>query len=296
MSEESLNQTIRDFFDVRYALPGWVFIIFSLLWNRQIANLLLGNLLALLGIFVAGIPVGYILCQIWYSLFYIKNNKDHLKLLDDYGVKKDLLIRRTVCDYIFNLYVDNKLKAYINRRWAFINILGSSVVSLIIATIFGWLCATYVTPKESPSYYFSLWIFGFIFLILFIKGYVNILQEYEKMNVIIVNSILASGNKRHSILNVIRKSGYLIEKTNGVNETKNEKINDKSKKGYGWRDFSYRGYRIHEIILVLIYLFIPLIVCVIINKNGSQNFSSLWRLFYSLFEKMNYPTGILEVS
>lgn len=45
MSNESINQTIRDFFDVRYALPGWVFIIFSLLWNPQIAIHLLNKML-----------------------------------------------------------------------------------------------------------------------------------------------------------------------------------------------------------------------------------------------------------
>jgi hypothetical protein len=272
MSEESVNETIRDFFDVRYALPGWVFIIFSLLWNRQIANILLGNLLSILGIFVAGVPIGYILSQIWYSLFYIKNNKDHLKLLDNYNVKIDLLTRRTVCDYIFNKYVDKEIKLPIIRRWTLINMLGSSVISLTVATLFGWLSAAYVMPKESPSYYFSLWIFGLILLILLIKGYVNILQEYEKMNVIAINSVLNDTFKEYSIQKVIRKSGYL--NNNEVEKCYLKRIiSNLFNKLNIVREKNCRGYRLHELVLIIFYILIPWIVSFLLNKNGYLDYS-----------------------
>ena len=116
----------RSFFDLRYAVPGFTFLLFLVLILRveflSFLRLfttpdtsLVGFSLGLLTL-MSGSVIGFLISQIWYAYYNCcykkKYLKESFKILDGLGVKEDLT---TVIDYIVHTLDgrDKGLKDYI---------------------------------------------------------------------------------------------------------------------------------------------------------------------------------------
>lgn len=149
------NMPPRSFFNFRYAVPGFTFLLFFVLILSSIVRSflqlltctttqveLVGFLLGLLTL-LSGAAIGFLVSQFWYVIYnrYYKEQvylKEAFGILEVLGVKKDLT---TVIDYILHKLDDKDkgLKDYIDRRYDLFNLLGSTMSSIILVLFFYFL-------------------------------------------------------------------------------------------------------------------------------------------------------------
>ena len=152
----------RTFFNMRYAYPGYTFLLFlGLLSYDKISTIIttssnlwstiIGFLLVL-----SGAPIGFLLSQIWYLLIGLI-----LKTDSDPFIEKNYIVFKNQEKGIGN---------YIIRRGDILNTLGSTIVSIILSCVFAYFLYGY-----NINWYI---IAGGIILIIFC--YVNIKRIYNE--------------------------------------------------------------------------------------------------------------------
>ena len=160
----------RSLFAVRYAFPGYTFLLFViLLCCEQIPNFLDVTQFGLLYAFFAfvyllsGAPIGYFITQPWYIYFhhikkgyfwnghFKKRKKKYIEYICD-EIDKDIQINDNnpdnavvILDYLYNGSEDKKyLSSYLTRRWDLYHVMGSTEGSILFGIIFGILFKLYL--------------------------------------------------------------------------------------------------------------------------------------------------------
>lgn len=147
----------RMFFTLRYALPGYIFLLAVVSMNWTILCSLffseeLGAMFTALFVFLyllSGSAIGFLVSQLWYTFF-------NYRLFGKYGVlpevtkilrdrykkslKKEIDVHKLhlYSDYIQRLHVDKEMLMYAERRWDLIHLFGSTIFSLPIGLLIGF--------------------------------------------------------------------------------------------------------------------------------------------------------------
>ena len=211
----------RDFFTLRYALPGYTFILIMVLvaYPRLIELFPLSEPsldLTLVSAFVAfftllsGGAIGFLVSQFWYalhnsifhSLFLRKTRK---MLRDKFKLKENAHREIIFLDYIFHLS-DSTTIDYIQRRFDLKHTLGSTFFAIIFGSIFGVAVKSNFFSYEmglenvansinfvSPSfttYDVAVVIIVFTLSIIVLNGFFFISREHSLMVDVVVKKVL----------------------------------------------------------------------------------------------------------
>lgn len=150
----------RSFFDFRYAIPGYTFILliiiinhvplFEIMADLSIDSTAFGAFLAFLSLF-SGSAIGFLISQLWWWRFqqnhkeYEVSKKPIEALIDTYKLMraKNAEQKRAILaayDYIIHSEKNVRLSNYIDRRWDMYHLLSSEFFALIISSISGVFC------------------------------------------------------------------------------------------------------------------------------------------------------------
>lgn len=141
----------RTFFSLRYALPGYTFILIIVLvaypelekFLFQIEDVaMVSAFLAFLSLLGGG-ALGFLISQVWYA-FYHRCRRGRYGMVPktieflrkEYGLIKDNQHEVVFFDYVHSL-ADEKRVAYTQRRFDLMHTCGSTLVSTLIGSIFG---------------------------------------------------------------------------------------------------------------------------------------------------------------
>lgn len=116
----------REFFNIRYSFPGYIFVGIILLMNfKSLLNLGNSNLLIGIVSILSGGPIGFIICQSWYLTEEIRRegavndicgkleNNDIINIIKKSKFNKKVVI----LDFLSNQYTEkDTLMDYITRR------------------------------------------------------------------------------------------------------------------------------------------------------------------------------------
>ena len=145
----------RTFFTLRYALPGYTFILMSILvlspvltpiFTQNGSTTLTGAFLAFLYL-LSGAAIGFLVSQVWYAIFNSRLFRENILCKFCFHDMKDFLEGRygkfSDCrhmlwfsDYIHRLS-NEKIQIYTQRMWDLTHTFGSTIVALIFGSIFG---------------------------------------------------------------------------------------------------------------------------------------------------------------
>jgi len=204
----------RSFFDLRYAVPGYTFILILLLINVLILQSqlqcltkisdVIGILLGFLTL-LSGQPIGFLVSQIWYSLFdrlgwRSKVMKEPFEIL----VKNNHVLkefRQVIFDYLMNSEKNQNLRYYLDRRWDLGNLLGSTAIAVLLSGFFGYLVRLCFFLSEVQPITWTVYDLGIIIIlvILFLSLWYNtrrVLREDKDMSVLIIRSKIRLLKKR----------------------------------------------------------------------------------------------------
>lgn len=143
----------RTFFTLRYALPGYTFILMSILVAYPELQLVLPQIedATLVGAFLAflyllsGGAIGFLVSQPYYVIYnlFIAGRYGGLTEMREFLRKKYHLTDDIGRQIIFFNYIkslsDKEFQIYAQRRWDLMHICGSTFVATIIGLIFGFL-------------------------------------------------------------------------------------------------------------------------------------------------------------
>jgi len=222
----------RMFFTLRYALPGYIFLLTIILINWvELFSLFSGKELAALfsALFVfiyllSGSAIGFLISQFWYSFF-------NRFLFGKYGVlpevnrilrkryekrlKKNIDIHKLqiFSDYIQRLDGEKEMLIYAERRWDLIHLFGSTMFALPIGLLVGlyvYLVRTRIQPNQlaqivanNASYILPLVIFLTIIYICMFFGLRRALRENSIARLMIIKGVLQCREKLPIELNDI---------------------------------------------------------------------------------------------
>jgi hypothetical protein len=147
--------SIRDFFDIRFSYPGYIFVGIFLLINFENLLKLGGNSDLIIGIIsiLSGGPIGFLISQVWYLTEKRRRGKDvnficekldedrepNRKIFPDGITKYSYEQKVIVLDFLSKQYREkDMLYQYIDRRWTLYNVLGSTRYSIIIGYFSGF--------------------------------------------------------------------------------------------------------------------------------------------------------------
>lgn len=197
----------REYFSLRYAVPGFSFILISLGLNySKIVNFLIssgssnGNVIpiviSIISLF-SGSAIGFLIIQIWFALFhclriYARKLKSFEHDLFKYlkwkpkgeGKDKDILIS-ALSDYMLIVEKKEMFWSYLQRKWDLYHILWGTIISLILGTAVG-LFFRFVpmlpsrTGADSPLAVITLTMVGVLGLVIF-YGSTQVFNEYNKV-------------------------------------------------------------------------------------------------------------------
>jgi hypothetical protein len=218
----------RSFFNLRYALPGYIFlaIFFFVNWHTlffTFSSQTIEIFVALLAL-LSGSPIGFLVSQIWYIIF------NHF-LLGKYGVStkanrflKDELELRSIdldellffSDHIHRLSKNKNSLIYCERRWDLIHLLGSTISALYIGFSFGILYDCIAHTYIIRDYTFTnLDIIACIFILILLAcipllaGLRRVLRQHSMARYIILRETineLKYNNKWESVKRIINES------------------------------------------------------------------------------------------
>jgi hypothetical protein len=195
----------RGYFGLRYALPGYTFILmaFLIIWpNVQMFFFQEGtrfdaSLVSAFLVFftlLEGSAIGFLVSQTWYWFYDFILRERRLRpairfLQDKYGLTQRDIHRQTAfLDYIVQL-AEKQLLAYTERRWDLLHTLGSTLVAVLLGSFIGFLIRMYWHIPD-PCLYDVFVIFVFLFFILFLYcGYRIVNREHEMMTLNVVRSV-----------------------------------------------------------------------------------------------------------
>ncbi|MCW4012161.1 MAG: hypothetical protein NWF07_04120 [Candidatus Bathyarchaeota archaeon] len=196
----------RSFFDVRYTLPGYTFIIFLTFtlsgfpYEDTITNIVT--------LAISGAPIGFLISQLWYFLLYQScwqgsyGRKDNPRVYMRYlhqklGVSKRYDPSSTVLDYLYHLCKNETLKGHVDRRWDLYNIMGSSFIAVLLGLLVGhlWMCDPESIIKHDFSVIisninFPVLLLGYITLCLFKGGMEKVVAEHDHMTLTILQNVI----------------------------------------------------------------------------------------------------------
>lgn len=202
--------SVKNYLDIRYAFPGYTFILFVVgtsypffyewlqTFPTDVSKIVVG-IITVLGTS----PIGFLISQLWY-LFPIKNwfgssvygdqmenkKRKYVKLLHDNQVKKDRYSTVHVLDYLISNSNDNA-KKYLSKRWDMYNIMGSTVIAIFIGWLFGILFRNHIVSYCIQGPIFHEWVvsaIGLILIIIFAKSGMPIMRkEHEYMTYTVIN-------------------------------------------------------------------------------------------------------------
>lgn len=227
----------RAYFSLRYALPGFTFILIVfmiILPNLQTVFSQSETLpeASLVSAFLAfftlleGSAIGFLISQPWH-LFYdfvlrrqaLLSVRSFLQGKEHYELTNSLarLHEQTVfLDYVVHL-ADKKLLAYLQRRWDLLHTLGSTLVALLLGSLVGVLIRILWTVKDPFPYaivrdFFVLLLFIF-FIAVLVGSYCIVNGEHERMTLIAVSSVWHSGKFPPEDAQKIFPKDYFQEKS-----------------------------------------------------------------------------------
>lgn len=149
----------REYFSLRYAVPGFSFILIVLGLNYspivrvlvssgQPNNNVLPIVVSIVSLF-SGSAIGFLVAQIWFWYYhwrrvYVRINKGMKEVMCDElewepkgeGKEKDVTMSAFL-DYILLVGKKEMVWSYCQRRWDLFHVLSGTIVSLILAAIVG---------------------------------------------------------------------------------------------------------------------------------------------------------------
>jgi len=198
----------RSFLDVRFTFPGYTFVLFFIFYTynqlQTFLPLIEGTTYSLIiGILtvLSGAPFGYYVSQLWYvfrdliEIGIYNNNRKYVEFLHKEGVIKDKLVTTQVLDYLLRIGTIDcpALGDYVRQRWNLYNMMGSSIISMILGIIFGMIFRNHISPYfyNPPLFheYFIVIIVLFL-LLLFNVGMKKLREGHEYMVWIIIRNVV----------------------------------------------------------------------------------------------------------
>lgn len=153
----------RAFFTLRYALPGYTFILMTFLviipnldGLLSISNLTENGILftAFLTFFtlLSGGAIGFLVSQVWYFVHnsllkgqFVKETRNYLQ--EKFNLSDDVSRQLIFLDYVFHTS-DKSPVGYVQRRLDLKHILGSTIFSIIFGGLLGFLIRIEVPLKH----------------------------------------------------------------------------------------------------------------------------------------------------
>ncbi len=207
----------RSFFNLRYSIPGYLFLIFAVITYpgvfQDISNIAGSELMGVILGVMSGPALGFLISQIWYTLVYnrkkmniYKSNKELRKYLDylhkDHYIKKDDPdVLEYVCNYLYCHYDNDRLIEYGNRRWDLFRIMGISKISIIMGiaiSIALLLVNKTICVGKTPIWVIASLIIGVFFSYIFKVSMIRLEKEHDNIVYIILYDLL-NGDKRNII-------------------------------------------------------------------------------------------------
>ena len=178
----------REYFSLRYTVPGFVFILIIFGINYSVVLNVIGRQgsvdvfsvsVAILSLFASS-AIGFLISQIWFFYFHWKRiyakilrwDKHDLEesMKKSFGWNKDATpsklrdeIMGTVVDYILNSTVpkESNLFKFFQRKIDLFHTMSSTLLSIVVGLIFG--CGIRFVVGVFGSYQFFTWIDLFLF-------------------------------------------------------------------------------------------------------------------------------------
>jgi hypothetical protein len=207
--------SIREFFETRYSIPGWTVFIWMVgtafpavsHWLTSFDDSMIPLGLTLIPIFI-GNPLGYYVSQLWY-LFVVNNwfdsnvygsleenkKREYIKVLENYNLPiSDKYVTVEIIDYFLNTSGDENNINYVNQRWDIYNMMGATIISIILGWTLGIGFARY--KKIELGLTFPLFGFNAVEIIFAIAGIILIF-------LLLKNGIPVSRKEHEHMLSVV---------------------------------------------------------------------------------------------
>lgn len=212
MSERSTEE--RSFFNLRYAFPGYTFILLNVLVNLRIllfffltympkiglsdtATTLLGILFGFFTLMSAA-PIGFLVSQCWYVMREnilggdcrrCRPSKPYRVLRDEFEVRGEKENLETVYNYIVHSCPISGVHSYLNRRWDLCMLFGSIGTAIVLGLGSAYITRGFIVkvPKSQqtfvnwPIYDWTIFIVSFLLLVLLFFGFRKIRQDHQSM-------------------------------------------------------------------------------------------------------------------
>jgi membrane protein implicated in regulation of membrane protease activity len=237
----------RSFFELRYALPGYTFVLMAFLilapdlltLFMHIPTDLVGLIAPFLAFFtlLEGSAVGFLMSQIWWLIFnrwlrkgrlqeareFLREKSRFSKEGKEYElIQGDLKKETAFLDYIFFKTENREMLSYIQRRWDLLHTLGSTLVALSLGSLLGIVFRLGWHGFDLGLWFqFQCWkwdivaIVIFIFLFLLLRSSFRFANdEHEKMTSLVIRKAWKSYGKDFDVEKAEKDfpQGYFKEK------------------------------------------------------------------------------------
>jgi len=209
------SQAERSFFILRYAAPGFTFILISVLTSYPTLNPILRNLFpiadgALIAAFLAffsllgGGAIGFLVSQVWYFIdfLFLYGSYGRLKKLREdlkreYRLNNERFDQTLFIDYIFRRFSGNKMQLYAQRRYDLMHTCGSTLVAIVLGYLFGLSIRINIFGSHPSLGYMTydiqvLRIVAFLSFFLFI-GWLRVSTEHARIIDFAVRRVVEKG-------------------------------------------------------------------------------------------------------
>lgn len=208
----SAKELGRSFFNLRFTLPGYTFILLNLLLNLRIVIYFLGmqplseTALPFFGILfgfltlLSGTPLGFLVSQVWYLFYFVcyyvsailPRFGSYKVLKNEFNVKDEIWSLDAAFNYILHSHKEKGIRTYLSRRWDLLMSFGSTSLAIVLGLISGYVCRDFVlnlNEKVSATWSgYDLLIFlpsvGMIFLFLF--SYIFVWLQFDRMCTLVI--------------------------------------------------------------------------------------------------------------
>lgn len=217
----------RPFFSTRYTYPGFIFLLFfGAICRNDLMNIIntysdTSKLIYGFIFTLSGAPIGFIISQFWYSLFFngfffkdgygwvhplkpfdtilflekkfninIKNIENSIAALNYIFLLKNKIKTKNGCVETETEY--DLIRNYVQRRVDILNTLGTSIISILFGLLFGLFINSKIndiTILELINNNSYIIIFSIIIMILMSRGIMRITREQRKMLILLMNQI-----------------------------------------------------------------------------------------------------------
>jgi len=199
-----MSETIRSYFSLRYALPGYTFLTIILLMNIEFfmntPSYSMDHFGTILGFLVSGSAIGFIVSQPWYWIYnyskcpeQLKKRRAYQELLKIYPVVKYISTNShesedsvSIMAYALTQKIPEKITIYINRLNDMINSLASTISAVVSGLFSGHIIRLVVFKKGLVDYDFVIWWFFMLFTIFIYYNYKRVFKEHDSIAYLMV--------------------------------------------------------------------------------------------------------------